>query len=220
MCENDGSERVLDRRTVLTTGAVALGAGLAGCTATDDSTGTETTDAETTEETDTGTGTTGQTDTETATTEPVALDEPVEPTESDSCAVCNMKPANFPEWNGQMTLAMDDGHRAYTCSPGCLVTLAAKPGNFVDGATAEDVRSVWAHDRTTTDLIDATTANWVLDPDDERAGGPMSGNPLPFAELADAEGYVEQYDDLTTDDVVRLTEFTTELGKQYRGKHY
>jgi hypothetical protein len=45
-------------------------------------------------------------------------------------------------------------------------------------------------------------------------------NPVPYAERADAEGYVEQYDDLTTDDVVRLTDFTTDLGKQYRAKHY
>jgi len=48
----------------------------------------------------------------------------------------------------------------------------------------------------------------------------MMTNPVPYAERADAKSYVEQYDDLTTDDVVGLTEFTTELGKQYRAKHY
>jgi len=211
MRDND-DDRVIGRRTVLTTGAVALGAGLAGCTG-DSGTGSETETTDQTEATRTETATDSAT-----TTDPVALDEPVEPTDSDQCAVCEMTVANFPEWNAQLTLDADGGRRAFTCSPGCLVTLAAKPGQFVDGATDADVANSWARDRKTMDLVDATTASWVLDPDDERAGGPMSGNPLPFAEAADAESYVAEYDDLTEHAIVGFDAFDAALAATYRGR--
>ncbi|WP_135823798.1 nitrous oxide reductase accessory protein NosL [Halorussus ruber] len=211
MSNDDG--RVIDRRTVLTTGAVALGAGLAGCTGNGGTSETTTDQTGTTDQTEAT-----QTATESETTDSVALDEPAEPTESDRCAVCNMTVANFPEWNAQLTLEGDGGRRAFTCSPGCLVTLAAKPGQFVDGATGDDVANAWARDRTTTDLVDATTASWVLDPDDERAGGPMSGNPLPFAEEADAESYVAEYDDLTKHAIVGFDAFDAALAATYRGR--
>lgn len=225
MCDShDEAGGVFDRRTILTTGAVALGAGLAGCTGGNG--GSETTEAadttteapETTEETETTEAPDTTEETETTTEEQASLSEPVEPIKDDRCAVCNMMPAKYPEWYGELTLDAGDGKRAYSCSTGCLVTLAAKPGNFVDGATADDIVSVWAHDRTTTDLVDATAANWVIDPDKERAGGPMMGNPLPFAEEADALSYVEQYDDLTKHAIVGFDTFDAAVSAHYRGK--
>ena len=142
--------------------------------------------------------------------------DPVEVPTDAECAVCKMKPANYPEWNAQ--LAFDDGDRAYFCSPGCLVAYHAKPGTFTEGRSWEDVAGVWAHDYDSKELFDAESGVFVLEMNPDRIDAPMMRNPVPFAERADAEAYADQYDDLTTDDIVTLDAFDVELASKYRGK--
>lgn len=145
--------------------------------------------------------------------------EPVDPPPADAeCAVCRMTPRDYPEWNAQ--LSFEDGHRAFFCSPGCLVAYYADPGHFEDGRSQDGVAGVWVHDYTSKDLVDGVTASYVLEMDADRIDAPMMRNPVPFAAEADAVDYVEQYDDLSSDDVVSLDAFDRELAEQYRGRFF
>lgn len=149
--------------------------------------------------------------------EPEDRSTPVDPVPEDArCAVCNMVPAKFPAWNAQ--LIHRGGQREHFCSPGCMVTYHVDPGHFVDGRTREGIAGVWVHGRGSGALIDGTTAFYVLDTDPERTGGPMSGNPLPYAAKDDAVAYTDEYEDLTAEDVIRLEAFTRETASQYRGR--
>jgi len=141
----------------------------------------------------------------------------VEPTDVPSdanCAVCNMVPAKFPDWNAQ--LAHEDSTRVYFCTPGCLTTYYVVPEQF-DGPDVPIV-GAWAHDFETRDLIDALQASFVLETDPDRVDDPMRLNPLPFRDETDATAYVEQYDDLDDDTVISIDEFDLDIAELYRGQ--
>lgn len=198
----------LSRRRLLVSGTVGVLA-FAGCAG--DSAGTD-------PEPDTPT----ETPTETATPEPTeqaALTEPVEPTDEDRCAVCNMMPAKYPDWNAQLTLELGAGTRAHFCSPGCLTAFVATPGEFVEGATRDQLVGAWAHDVETTALVDATAADWVLELNADRIDAPMMANPLPFGDEADAQAYVDQYADRTAHDIVGFDTFDVALASHFRATH-
>lgn len=208
MTDDDPGER-LDRRAVLATVAAVGGAGLAGCT---EETRVTPTSGGTTSPADEGTSApaTGGTD--------VPLEEPVDVTDDDRCAVCNMKPAMYPEWNAQLSLELPDQPRAHFCSPGCMVAARASPGEFFDGATRDDIVGFWSRDYASKELVDATNTNWVLELNADRIEAPMMRNPLSFENEDDALGYVEQYDDLTKHDVVSLATFDLPLAHTFRAK--
>lgn len=147
-----------------------------------------------------------------------SVGEPVEVPEDANCAVCNMMPAKFPDWNAQ--LRFEDDERAHFCSPGCMAAFQAVPDNFADGRTQEEIEGVWVHDFDTTELIDGLLASYVLETDAKRVDDPMMVNPLPFADREAAEAYAEQYDDLGDEDVIELAEFDRELAEQYRSKFF
>lgn len=132
------------------------------------------------------------------------------------CAVCSMKPANFPDVNSQLSFA--DGERKFFCSPGCLTAFYGDPDNFVSGRDTNGIVGVWDHDYGTKEMIDADHASYVLETDGDRVDLPMKMNPVPFDLEADAVEYVDQYDDLTEDEIVSLLEFDRELAERYRGK--
>jgi copper chaperone NosL len=196
--------RRLSRRAVLATAAGAATVGLAGCTGDGDSDGDD----------DTG-GSPTPTGTPTGTEQP-DLTEPVTVPEDASCAVCGMKPAEFPEWNGQ--LAHEDGERVHFCTSGCLSAYHAAPGHFREGRTWDTVVAAWVRDYRTTELIDATTAHYALELDTERVDDPMMKNPLPFADREDAVAYVDQYEDLGEQDIVGLAAFDVPLARKYRAR--
>jgi|GEM_PF-977326 len=144
-------------------------------------------------------------------------DEAVEPTDVPSdanCAVCNMVPAEYPEWNAQ--LLHDDSTRTYFCTPGCLTTYYVVPEQF--GAPDAPITGAWVHDFETRDLIDAFQASFVLETDPDRVEDPMRLNPLPFMDESDATVYVEQYDDLDDDTVISIDEFDMDIAELYRGQ--
>lgn len=147
-----------------------------------------------------------------------SLDEPAAVPEDAACGVCEMAPAEYPDWNAQ--LAFDDGERVHFCSPGCATAFYADPGQFTDGYDQDDVAGIWARDYESTVLIDATDASFVLETNADRIDAPMMKNPLPFSERTDAEDYVAQYDDLGPADVVGLEDFDVELARQFRGRFF
>lgn len=48
--------------------------------------------------------------------------------EDADCAVCDMMPAKFPEYNGQ--LQYESAETTFFCSNGCLTSFAAVPEHF------------------------------------------------------------------------------------------
>lgn len=147
-----------------------------------------------------------------------ATDEPTEPPADASCGVCKMAPVKFPDWNAQ--LVFGDGERVHFCSPGCFAAFYADPGHFVDGRSQDDIAGTWVTDHTSKAFTDAATASFVLETNADRIDAPMMKNPVPFADDADAQAYVEQYDDLGSDDVVGLDAFDVALAKQYRARFF
>lgn len=193
------------RRTVLVGVAGASTIGLAGCT------GQQGEDGETTTETSTD----EPSETTTSTSE-VALTDPIDVPGDASCAVCEMKAANSPEWNAQ--LSMEDGERIHFCTPGCFTAYYAAPDHFDEGRSWDQVAGAWVRDYESTELVDVTAANFVLELNQERIDAPMGANPLPFNAEADATAYTDQYDDLMKQDVVGLSAFDVALARNYRAR--
>ena len=149
--------------------------------------------------------------------EPSVL-EPAAVPEDESCTVCEMTPAKFPDANAQASVEGAD--RAFCCSPGCLTAFYADPARFRDGVTQDDIVGAWAHDYGTKAEIDAIAASFVLETGGERVDLPMMTNPVPFRDRAAALAYTGQYDDLGEADVVPLTAFTVDLASRYRGTFF
>lgn len=206
--ESQDDQQRVSRRSYIRFGAVTLGAGLAGCTSTNRSnrhkSNTNPTSSQTTKDE--------------TTTSHSQLDEPAPVDGSDHCAVCNMSPAKYPDWNAQLSLQMDSGRRAYFCSPGCFVAFIATPSHFIDGVKPTDIIGAWVRDYESKTLIDATEADWVLEPNAKRIDAPMMRNPLPFISHDDALAYVEKIDDLTSHAIVGLSTFQPPLAAFFRAK--
>jgi len=149
----------------------------------------------------------------TGTQEP-ALDEPVDFPAESRCPVCEMKSANFPDWNAQAV--HEDGTQVFFDTAGCLVTYYALPDEFAE--TDAPFVGVWVTDFETRELVDGTTAHYALETDSDRVDDPMRLNPAPFADRADAVAYVDAVDYLTTDDIVELDAFDRELVTRYRSQ--
>lgn len=184
------------RRLVAVAGA--LSAGLAGCAGGDGETSTS-------PSTPAATPTTAPTD-----PAPVPADA--------SCGVCNMVPANFPDYNAQLTV--ESGDRVFFCSSGCLGAYYVDPGNFDSSHEGATFAGLWVHDHETKELIDARSAWFVRETNADRVADPMQRNPLPFADRADAAAYVADYDDLSEDDILQLSDFDRDLATFYRGRFF
>lgn len=218
----------LTRRRALAGSGSILALALAGCsgtdgggTATEPETATSTrTEVETATET-AGPGTdTAKPTTETADspTETDAALSPLAVPEDANCAVCNMMPAKFPEYNAQ--LQYDSADAKFFCSNGCLASFAAVPEHFDEAYADASIAAAFVHDHDTTDWIDGLAASYVLEMDSDRVDDPMRINPLAFDTEADAMAYTEQYDDLTAEDVVGFEAFDRDLAEQYRASFF
>jgi len=130
------------------------------------------------------------------------------------CAVCEMKAANFPEWNAQAVHG--DDTRAFFCTSGCATTYYAVTDQFAE--TDAEIAGLWVRDLNSRDLVDGTTAYFALETDADRLDDPMRVNPAPFETRSDAVAYVDESDALTEDDIVELNAFDRPLAEQYRGR--
>lgn len=157
--------------------------------------------------------------------EPLPTEEIPDGTE---CPVCGMMVKNFPVGNAQ--LVRSGGEREFFCSPGCLTAFYTLPDSdgFVDpadfGSEERDVQAVWARDYDTDEIIDATTAYFVIDNNSEnlKSGIPMGENPVPFEEYDRAQGYADEHDlrnseiDVQGDTVQGIGSFDTDLARVFR----
>lgn len=129
--------------------------------------------------------------------------------------LCGMEVADWPRWNAQ--LAHETGEALFFCSPGDMLIYVQDPAGH--SAIESDITAAWVTeftgDHEEGDTIDATTAHYVLDYDEDRYDEPMNNNPRPFADRADAVSFVEQYDDLTEDDIIAYEDFDRDLVDPY-----
>jgi copper chaperone NosL len=135
-----------------------------------------------------------------------------------SCAVCNTIPANFPDYNAQLTVETED--RVFFCSSGCFGSYYVDHGNFEPSNEGATFAGFWVRDHATTELIDARSAWFVRETNADRVDDPMQRNPFPFADRADAAAHVAEYDDLSEADIRRLDDFDTDLATFYRGRFF
>lgn len=142
------------------------------------------------------------------------IDEPTDVPPGATCPVCNMIPAQYPDWNAQAV--HEDGERAYFCTSGCMTAYYVVPERF--DAPDAAITGVWVTDFETRDLIDGLEATYVLETDADRVDDPMMRNPIPFADPEDATRYVDQYDDLDEDDVVTIEAFDRDVAEAYRAR--
>ncbi|RQG91935.1 nitrous oxide reductase accessory protein NosL [Natrarchaeobius chitinivorans] len=138
--------------------------------------------------------------------------EPIEFANGQRCPVCNMQPADYPNWQSQ--LAHDDGTGAAFDTPGCLFAYLVAP------PTDAAIDGVWVTDFETGQLVDATEAHFVIVTDDSAVPEEVMGlNPRPFADREDAVAYLEEWDaeELTEDDVIGLEDVDRDVAAIYRG---
>ncbi|QFU82784.1 nitrous oxide reductase accessory protein NosL [Natronorubrum aibiense] len=196
------------RRALLSSIGVGAAVGLAGCLGdTDPDDGDDETD-----ETDEN----GNADTDdTEDTDDLELEAADFPADRE-CAVCSMIATDHPDWNAQAAHA--DGHREYFCSSGCLAAYYAAPEHF-NGPDSE-IEGVWVTEYETGELIDGTTASFVRVTDPDHVDDVMMRNPTPFADRADAEAFVDEFDAYDEDDIITLEDFDMALAELYRGQFF
>ena len=140
-----------------------------------------------------------------------SVDEPAEVPDDPLCGVCNMVPAEHPHSNAQVV--HEDEARQFFCTPGCLLSYSVVPEDVAE--TTAPIENAWARDANSESLELADELYWVLDTNPDRGIDPMR-NPLPYEEYDDAVSWVEEYDDLSENDIVTLDEVTREDVGQYR----
>ena len=98
----------------------------------------------------------------------------------DSCAVCGMSRPGFA--TSRMLITYDDGSTFGTCSIACVSRELAK--------NEKKVKSVQVGDYTTSKLIDARTAVWVINP--KKRGVMSAVAKWAFTGKTEADAYIKQ----------------------------
>jgi len=136
---------------------------------------------------------------------------PVEFTDSQRCDVCGMP---VKKYFGSSQLVHENGQAAVFDLPGCLFAYK------VSSAPDSPIQGAWTTDYQTSELIDATMANFVLITDKEAADDPMGIDPRPYAHRSDAVMFLENWEaeDLSPEEdiIVGLEEVDMETAKIYR----
>ncbi len=108
-----------------------------------------------------------------------------EPTETDSCVVCGMFPAKFPQHNSQIWAG--DGSTKHFCSTQCMVNFNAESGKYVQ----EPVQTKMAWVTLFSDGMyeSAFGAYYVVG---SKVDGPMGKEAIPFKLKKNAEDFVSE----------------------------
>ncbi|ELY44270.1 nitrous oxide reductase accessory protein NosL [Natronorubrum sulfidifaciens] len=140
------------------------------------------------------------------------VDEPKEFSDDQMCGVCSMTVTDYPERNCQV--AHEDGVGMMCCSPGCMFAYYAEPTHF--GGSEAEIVGVWVTEFEMQRLIDGFDAVYVLEHNEQRADDPMRIDPRPYGNRSTALEYVDEYDDLSEDDIVSLSAVDTDVARIYR----
>jgi len=148
---------------------------------------------------------------ETETTE-ADLSEPIEVPGDAECPVCNMIPAEYPEWNAQ--LVHENGHRAFFDTSGCLAAYKSDIDRF--GGPESGLEAAWVTGFETGEFIEASEAFFVRVTDPDHVDDVMMRNPTPFSDRSDAEAFVDEFEEYDEDDIITFDEFDQDLAMLYR----
>lgn len=200
------------RRILQLIGAGSIG-GIAGCLDTDSAEADEPRDED---ESETPDPADSEAAPETGETAAADLREPVTVPADRTCAVCNMVPAEYPDWNAQ--LVHEQGDREFFCSSGCMAAYIADPPRFEGPDTA--VETIWVTGFETGELHEATAVVFVRVTDSEHVDDIMGRNPVPFAEREDADAFLTDFDAYDESDLLTIDDFDRDLAEFYRSRFF
>jgi len=107
-----------------------------------------------------------------------------EPTPRDTCPVCGMFVAHYPNWVA--TVLYQDGVSHHFDGPKDLFTYLLDMKKWAQGRDAETIKSITVKEYYGLKQIDARTAYYVIGSD---TMGPMGHELIPFATLEEAETF-------------------------------
>ena len=111
-----------------------------------------------------------------------------EPTPRDTCPVCGMFVARYPNW--VTTVLYQDGVSHYFDGPKDLFTYLLDMKKWAQGRDAETIKSITVKEYYGLKQIDARTAYYVIGSD---VLGPMGHELIPLAALEDAEIFMRDH---------------------------
>ncbi|NOZ77409.1 MAG: hypothetical protein GXO65_07095 [Euryarchaeota archaeon] len=128
-----------------------------------------------------------------------------EPTMNDTCPICGMMPAKYPDWNAQIVFT--DGSVVHFDSPKDMLKYYHGLDNMgMDKTWVEDpgtIKALYVKDHDSKEYIDAKTAHYVNGSDVQ---SPMGEDLVPFADHMAAMDFTKEhggniigFDDITKD---------------------
>ncbi|HYG91259.1 MAG TPA: nitrous oxide reductase accessory protein NosL [Azospirillum sp.] len=111
-----------------------------------------------------------------------------EPTPSDTCPVCGMHVAKYPEWIA--SVVFKDGRSAHFDGTKCMFRFVLKPERYAQGHSAGDIVTTVVKDYYDLTRIDARSALYVIGSD---VLGPMGYELVPLAARAAVDDFVRDH---------------------------
>lgn len=111
-----------------------------------------------------------------------------EPKPSDTCPVCGMHVAKYPEWIA--SVAFGDGRATHFDGAKCMFRFVLDPGRYERGRSRGDVAEAVVKDYYDLARIDARAALYVVGSD---VLGPMGHELVPLASRNAADDYVRDH---------------------------
>jgi copper chaperone NosL len=113
---------------------------------------------------------------------------PVVPSPKDKCPVCGMFVKKYPDWIGQVIFK--DGSYAVFDGAKDLFKFYHDMSKYSPGRRQTDIDSIYVTDYYSLHLIDGRKADYVIGSD---VYGPMGKELIPFANGADAKGFMKDH---------------------------
>lgn len=128
---------------------------------------------------------------------------PPSPSARDKCAVCGMFVAPYPHWVG--VIVYKDGGSLFFDGPKDLFTYYLYPEKYGPARKGADIVDLYVVDYYSVAAIDGRKAFYVIGSD---VRGPMGKELVPFANKADADGFLKDHRGkkvLPFDEITRAT---------------
>ena len=102
-----------------------------------------------------------------------------------TCPVCGMSPARYPQWQTQ--IVFKDGQNVAFDGGKDMFRFLLAPTDYPQHQGQANILAVWVHDFNSNEWIDGQTAYFVVGSDEL---GPMGKEIVPFADLPAAEAFI------------------------------
>lgn len=130
----------------------------------------------------------------------------VAPSAKDKCPVCGMFVAKYPIWTG--SIVFSDGNTVYFDGPKDLFTYVLFPEKYDPGRKRSDIAEIYVKDYYSLAPVDGRKAYYVIG---SNVYGPMGKELIPFADKADADGFLHDH---AGKQVLRFEEITRAILKK------